>query len=103
MVATVAAVVTASGPEVKQATDTSLVTAPAIAGNVSIGPDVMNVVDTVEPSLVALVPGGTSSGDDDATGVVLPAGNLVLTAAGAVNDGEHLTVVSSRGNVSPGR
>jgi S1-C subfamily serine protease len=102
VVATVAAVVTASGPAAKQATDTSLVTAPAGAGNVTIGPDVMNVVDAVEPSLVSLIPAGSSSGNADATGVVLPAGNLVLTAAGAVNDGEHLMVVSSQGQRQSG-
>lgn len=83
-VTTVAMVVTGGGPRTVHATDTSVV----------IGPDVVKVVDSVARSLVSLVPPKGAAHDGRATGVVLPGGELVVTAAAAVVDGEHLTVVS---------
>ncbi len=84
-VTTLAVVMTGGSRLPVHATDTS----------VAIGPDVVKVVDAVSGSLVALVPDQVSGAH--ATGVVLPGGQLVVTAAAAVEDGEHLTVVSSTG------
>jgi S1-C subfamily serine protease len=83
--------VTGGSTHTLRATDTS----------VAVGPDVVKMVDAVAPSLVALVPAG--SGDHErATGAVLPGGELVVTAATAMAEGEHLTVVSGSGRRLPG-
>jgi S1-C subfamily serine protease len=94
-VATAAGVLTVGGQHTTTATDTSVVT---IGSSVAIGPDVAKVVDDVQASLVSLVPAGTKNAElPEATGVVLPGGTLVLTAAAAVVEGEHMTVLTSQG------
>ena len=91
-----------SGPA--PATDTSLVTSPLSSpADITVGPDVVKVVDTAEPSLVALVRAGAPASTPPVTGVVLPGGTLVLTAASAVDDGEQLVVVTSKGHRQTGQ
>jgi S1-C subfamily serine protease len=75
------------------ATDTSLV---------SVGPDVAKVVGLVSPSLVTLQPAGPRR-SGAATGVVMPPGDLILTAAAAVASGERLVVVSAEGQKLAGQ
>lgn len=89
---TVAAVVTGDRSTNLTATDTS----------VAVGPDVVKVVEAVEDSLVSLIPSGRSHPAAHATGVVLPSGDLVVTAASAVHEGEHLSVVSANGQRQTG-
>lgn len=74
-------------PATATATETSMVT---------VGADVAKVVDTVSPSLVSLVP-ANGSGHAAATGIVMPAGDLIVTAAAAVKSGERMLVVSVGG------
>lgn len=89
MAAAAALYLTSSGPpHPASATDTSLV---------SVGPDVAKVAEVVSPSLVTLAPADHSKHTGDATGVVMPAGDLIVTAAAAVDDGEHVVVVSADG------
>lgn len=99
-----AAALTSHGGGPLRATDTSLVTAPSTSSaDITVGPDVVKVVDSAAPSLVALVPSGTPASTPPITGVVLPGGSLVLTAASAVDDGEQLTVVTARGHRHSGQ
>ncbi|HTZ08938.1 MAG TPA: S1C family serine protease [Acidimicrobiales bacterium] len=63
---------------------------------VGLSRDVMQLVDAVRPSLVDLVP--TGAGDEAGmTGVVLPGGDLVVTAASAVAGASHVDVVTANG------
>lgn len=89
-VAAATALYMASGgpPSPATATDTSLV---------SVGPDVAKVVDVVSPSLVSVEPASGSSRMGDATGVVMAPGDLIVTAAAAVDDGERVVVVNDVG------
>ena len=109
-VASAAVVVTSASPTPVAtghiaATDTSLVTGSAgtARGNPSptVGADVAGVVEAMEASLVALVPQGTTSGGP-ATGVVLPGGDLVLTAASALADATSVTVETAGGQHETG-
>jgi serine protease DegQ len=83
--------------------DTSLVTSPSsvaagtTAPTASVGPEVVHLADADAASLVTLEPASGSGPTRRATGVVLPVGNLVATAASAVDDGERLTVLTSDG------
>ncbi|MDE3087421.1 MAG: hypothetical protein KGJ77_11725, partial [Acidobacteriota bacterium] len=87
------------------ATDTSLVTAPAAAaGNtpsVTVGSDVAGVVAATEASLVTLLPQGASS-PRPSTGVVLPGGDLVLTAASALGGATSVVVETANGGRQEG-
>ncbi|HZU79938.1 MAG TPA: PDZ domain-containing protein [Acidimicrobiales bacterium] len=70
-----------------QASDTSLVTA---------APSVQQVMRTMQRSLVVVRPAG-SSGGVQATGVVLPGGTLIMTAAAAVAKVQQVDVVDRDG------
>lgn len=61
-----------------------------------LGRDVVQLVDGVRPSLVELVPAG-SGASAGMTGVVLPGGNLVVTAASALAGASQLEVVTANG------
>jgi S1-C subfamily serine protease len=81
----------------------SLVGGSAPAGGSSSSPDVVAMVANLRPSLVAVVPdhdGSTSSSTSTSTtltGVVLPGGTLVVTAASAVVGMHDVVVVTSDG------
>lgn len=77
------------------ATDTSMVTG---IPSVPAGPAVMKMVSALSPSLVGLEPAGSArAGSADITGVVMPGGNLVVTAASAVSGASTVEVVTSDG------
>ena len=61
-----------------------------------IGSDLMQVVDSVRPSLVGLEPTGSQK-PARMTGVVLPGGALVVTAAAAIAGRSQLDVVTADG------
>jgi len=61
-----------------------------------VGPDVMRLVDSVRPSLVGLEP-VDATGPAHMTGVALPGGALVVTAASAVAGRSQLDVVTAAG------
>ncbi|HLM95921.1 MAG TPA: PDZ domain-containing protein [Acidimicrobiales bacterium] len=61
-----------------------------------VGHDVMRMVASVRPSLVALEP-LDASGPTHMTGVVLPGGELVVTAASAVAGAKEIDVVTATG------
>jgi S1-C subfamily serine protease len=61
-----------------------------------VGPDVMRLVDSVRPSLVGLEP-VDATGPARMTGVALPGGALVVTAASAVAGASQLDVVTAAG------
>lgn len=61
-----------------------------------VGHDVMRMVASVRPSLVGLEP-VDANGPTHMTGVVLPGGALVLTAASAVSGASELDVVTATG------
>lgn len=113
-VATVAVAVTrgpaGSGPVTAvtiAASDTTFATSPAHApsathaGSVSIGADVVQIVASARPSMVTLLSSG-GSGAARATGVVLPGGMLVATAASAVGTTTRFTVVGADGRRQTG-
>ena len=86
------------------ATDTSLVTNPAgTAGAspaVTADPEVASVVEAMQASLVTILPqGGSAAG---ATGVVLPGGDLVLTAASALGNATAVVVETAAGRRQTG-
>lgn len=90
------------------ASDTSLALSPsqAVGGTkssaVSVGPDVVQIVDATRASLVTLVPSG--GGDSQrATGVVLPGGYLVATAAASVGSTTRFEVTSADGRRQTGQ
>ncbi len=78
------------------ASTTSLTSIPVV------GHDVMALVDLVRPSLVGLEPVG-ANGPAHMTGVVLPGGAFVVTAASAVAGASQLDVVTSTGKRLRGR
>ena len=115
LVAGVAVSMTAGGsaPEADSSItgiDTSLITSPVAAPagatatppTAPVAPDVVNAVDSDSASFVTLLPADGSGPAPRATGVVLPDGDLVLTAASAVNDGQQLTVVTASGERQQG-
>jgi S1-C subfamily serine protease len=61
-----------------------------------VGHDVMQLVASVRPSLVGLEPVG-ANGPFNMTGVVLPGGALVVTAASAVAGASQLDVITASG------
>jgi len=82
--------------------DTALTTAPAGAGSaparpVTIGPEVMKMVDSMRASLVTVAPQSGSSTAGRVTGVVLPGGSLVATAAASVGTATAFDVVTVDG------
>lgn len=89
------------------ASDTSLAVGPAqsVSGTktsaVSVGPDVVQIVDAARASLVTLLAGG--SGSPRATGIVLPGGYLVATAAASIGSATHFEVVSADGRRQTGQ
>jgi S1-C subfamily serine protease len=94
-----------SGSRTVSGIDTSLVTAPSSAAAsgptapvAPVGPAVVHIADADSSSLVTLEPANGAGPTHHATGVVLPAGDLVATAASAVDDGEQVTVLSSDGH-----
>jgi len=96
------------------ATETSLVTdhggrvagGPASASGSSVpvhtGPDVVHVVTGMRSSLVGLEPVGGAT-PPRVTGVVLPGGDLVVTAASAVAGASRIDVLTSDGKRHHGR
>jgi S1-C subfamily serine protease len=78
------------------ASTTSLTSMPVV------GRDVMQLVAAVRPSLVGLEPLG-ADGPTSMTGVVLPGGELVVTAASAVAGASQLDVVTASGKRLRGR
>jgi putative serine protease PepD len=72
------------------ASTTSLTSMPIV------GHDVMRLVASVRPSLVGLEPVG-ADGPVNMTGVVLPGGALVVTAASAVAGASQLDVITATG------
>jgi S1-C subfamily serine protease len=89
------------------ATDTSLAVTPTLPASaakgesVTIGPDVVQIVDAARPSMVALQ--AASSGAPRATGVVIPGGTLVVTAASAVGNATRFSVVGADGHRQTGQ
>jgi S1-C subfamily serine protease len=79
-----------TGSNMMAAATTSLTSMPVV------GHDVMRMVASVRPSLVGLEPSG-SSGPARMTGVVLPGGELVVTAAAAVAGVSQLDVITVKG------
>ncbi|MHB8330391.1 MAG: S1C family serine protease, partial [Acidimicrobiales bacterium] len=88
------------------ASDTSLVTTPlaavavgggALPAPVSTSPDVVRMVSAIRSSLVELLPVDSTSTTKQLTGVVLPGGNLVVTAAAAVTGMSQMEVLTSDG------
>jgi S1-C subfamily serine protease len=65
------------------------------SARVGIGPDVVRLVSSIRPSLVDVDPVGSTA--TRMTGVVLPGGNLVVTAASAVTGLTSVTVVTADG------
>lgn len=61
-----------------------------------VGRDVMQLIAAVRPSLVGLEPLG-ADGPTSMTGVVLPGGELVVTAASAVAGASQLDVITATG------
>jgi putative serine protease PepD len=82
------------------ATETSLFTIPSVS--VSAAPGIMEVVSALRPSLVELMPTGDSS-RGPATGVVLPGGDFVVTAASAATGVSRVEVVTSTGRHMRGK
>ena len=93
-----------SGPRLLSASDTSLTTAVlrAPTGSAAIGADVVRIVDAMRPSLVTVQPDSGSSATR-VTGVVLPGGALVATAAASVGDVTRFDVVSADGRHHVGK
>ncbi|HUC38051.1 MAG TPA: PDZ domain-containing protein [Acidimicrobiales bacterium] len=83
-----------------QAVETSLVTDPSMP--VSAAPRILQLVSALRPSLVELVPAGADH-RSPATGVVLPGGALVVTAASAAAGVSSLDVITSTGRRMQGR
>ncbi len=71
-------------------------TTATVTSLVSIGPDMANVISAISPSLVTLLP-ARHRDSRSATGVVLPSGDLIITAAAAVTSGERVTVQTADG------
>jgi len=67
-----------------------------------VGHDVMQLVASVRPSLVGLEP-VNASGPTRMTGVVLPGGELIVTAASAVAGASQLDVVTASGRKMRGQ
>jgi len=78
------------GSDVITASTTSLTSMPIVS------PDVTRLVASVRPSLVGLAP-LDANGPSRMTGVVLPGGELVVTAASAVAGVSELSVVTATG------
>jgi len=78
------------------ASTTSLTSMPVV------GHDVMQLVASVRPSLVGLEP-VNASGPTRMTGVVLPGGELIVTAASAVAGASQLDVVTASGRKMRGQ
>lgn len=89
------------------ASDTSLAVSPAQAASgtktsaVSVGPDVVKIVDAARASLVTLLAGG-GGGSTRATGIILPGGHLVATAAASIGAATRFEVVSADGHRQSG-
>ncbi|MGD0378440.1 MAG: PDZ domain-containing protein [Acidimicrobiales bacterium] len=81
---------TQGGVDAVAASTTSLTSMPMV------GHDVMRLVASVRPSLVGLEPVG-ANGPINMTGVVLPGGALVVTAASAVAGASELDVITATG------
>jgi S1-C subfamily serine protease len=84
------------GSDMITAATTSLTSTPVV------GNDVTRLVASVRPSLVGLEPLDTT-GPVRMTGVVLPGGELVVTAASAVAGAAQLDVVTAKGKRLRGR
>jgi len=82
----------AAGIEVSTTSMTSMV----------LGRDVMGLVSSVRPSLVGLEP-LDASGAAGMTGVVLPGGDLIVTAASAVAGATQLDVITANGRRQRGQ
>jgi S1-C subfamily serine protease len=80
----------AAGSNTVSASTTSLTSMPVV------GHDVMQLVASVRPSLVGLEP-VDASGPARMTGVVLPGGELIVTAASAVAGASQLDVITATG------
>ncbi|HVC70248.1 MAG TPA: PDZ domain-containing protein [Acidimicrobiales bacterium] len=77
--------------------EASLVTSPSTTAVRSVrAPQVMEMVDQLRPSLVAIGPAHSSTAAR-MTGVVLPGGNLAVTAAAAVGSASMVEIVTSSG------
>lgn len=83
--------------------ETSLVTSPSNArrsasraGSVASGPDILSIGSSMRNSLVEVVVTDGSK-VSRATGVVLPGGTLVATAAAILSSGERFSVVTADG------
>jgi len=83
-----------------QFTDTSLVTMPSLSVSAISG--IAQLASSLSPSLVKLRPAGTT-GRPPMTGVVLPGGQFVVTAASATAGVEQVQIVTSRGAHLRGR
>ena len=100
---------TSSAPRAIAASDTALTTAPAASGSSAsrpvtiVGPDVMKMVDTMRASLVSLSAQAGSSVAGRVTGVVLPGGSLVVTAAASVGSATSFDVVTVDGRRHNGK
>ncbi|MHB8680839.1 MAG: S1C family serine protease [Acidimicrobiales bacterium] len=91
------------------ASETSLVTVPGGAAQtpgsvaaVPTGPEVVQIVAAMRPSLVVVRPSG-STGGAGLTGVVLPGGDLVVTAAAAAAGMSRVDVLTSDGRRHQGQ
>jgi serine protease DegQ len=87
---------TSGGTNAASASTTSLTSMPIV------GQDVMRLVASVRKSMVGLEP-VDATGPAHMTGVVLPGGQLVVTAASAVAGASQLDVVTSTGKRLRGR
>jgi len=83
-----------------RAAETSLVTVPAAP--VSAAASISSLISSLRPSLVELEPTGVS-GHLPMTGVVLPGGDMVITAASAAAGVTRMVVVTSSGKRMSGK
>ncbi|HUY64285.1 MAG TPA: PDZ domain-containing protein [Acidimicrobiales bacterium] len=94
------------GPATIAASETSLVTTPGVGasgvtgtlGSIATGPDVVQMVAAMRASLVWLRAVDAAPGGPGFTGVVLPGGELVVTAASAVGSTTRLQVITADGH-----
>ena len=83
-------------PDARAATDVTPASTTSLTSAPIVGNDVMRLVNLVRPSLVGLESVG-ASGPAQMTGVVLPGGELIVTAASAVAGASQLDVLTSTG------
>jgi putative serine protease PepD len=83
-------------PDARAATDATAASTTSLTSMPLVGHDVMQLVNLIRPSLVGLEPVG-ASGPAQMTGVVLPGGELIVTAASAVAGASQLDVLTSTG------